>query len=187
MKKSDVSWKNYEQVSVYLLDKLSDEFGLRKVEGKQRLVGESGTEWEVDAKGVRSEDDGIVIIECRKYTKSKQNQEKIAGLAWRIKETGAKGGIIVSHLGLQKGAKLVAKAANIVSVIIDANSTPQNFTVEFLNKVFLGSTLSIGHIKGDLQMSLSRKCIVCGNAFLVKDNEIICPICGEKNERSLGA
>ena len=131
------TWQTYEQVSAYLLNSLREEFGLAKVEGKQKLVGlETGTEWEVDAKGISNDGEGIGIIECRKYKKGRQSQEKLAGLAYRIKDTGAKGGIIVSHLGLQKGAKKVAEANNILSVIIDANSTPQDFAVEFLNKLF---------------------------------------------------
>src|SRR5271157_2418146 len=106
MTRSDKQWRSYEQISAYLLDKLSKEFGLTRVEGKQKLVGRSGTEWEIDAKGIRDDDGGIVIIECRRYTTSKQNQEKIAGFAWKITDTNAQSGIIVSQLGLQRGAKL---------------------------------------------------------------------------------
>ena len=48
---SDQHWREYERVATYLLSKLASEFGLRRVEGKQRLVGgATGTEWEVDAK-----------------------------------------------------------------------------------------------------------------------------------------
>lgn len=182
MKKSDKRWRDYEQVSAYLLNSLSKELGLTKVEGKQKLAGESGTEWEIDAKGIRDRDGGIVIIECRRYTTSKQSQGKMAEFAWRITDTGAKSGIIVSQLGLQKGAKLVAQAGNITSVIIDANSTPKNFAVEFLNKLFLGTTISAGQIKIGFEMSLSKKCAICGDTFLVKDNESVCQKCSDKKE-----
>jgi len=177
MKKSDKKWRDYEQVSTYLLNHLSKELGLEKVEGKQKLIGKSGTEWEIDAKGICENSEGIVIIECRRYTTSKQNQEKIAGFAWRIIDTGANGGILVSQLGLQKGAKLVAQAANITSVIIDANSTPQNFAVEFLNQLFLGTTLSIS-MNMNVTATLLRKCSICSNTFIVKDNETTCESCG---------
>ena len=45
------SWKSYEEVATYLLDKFSDDFGLDHVEGKQKVEGKrSGTKWTIDAK-----------------------------------------------------------------------------------------------------------------------------------------
>lgn len=178
MKTSEKKWRTYEQVSAYLLEKLRQEFGLEKVEGKQKLVGiKSGTEWEVDAKGISADGEGTVIIECRRYTKSKQSQAKLASLAYGIIDTGAKGGILVSKLGLQKGAKKIAEANNILSVIIDANSTPQNFAVEFLNKLFLGTTISAGNIPVKATTTLLKRCSICGKTFTVKDNETFCETC----------
>ena len=46
-----------------------------------------------------------MIVEFRRYTKSRQNQEKMGGLAYRIVDTGAKGGLIVSLLGYRKVQK----------------------------------------------------------------------------------
>jgi hypothetical protein len=133
-------WMTYEEVAKHLLNQFKSEFGLQAVEGKQHLVGiETGTEWEVDAKGVADKESAFVIIEARRYTTSKQNQEKIAGLAYRIQDTGAKGGIIVSPLGLQEGASKVAKANNIVSVKISANSTPEQFSIEFFGNLLIGT------------------------------------------------
>ncbi|WP_411153065.1 restriction endonuclease [Streptomyces sp. A30] len=83
----------------------------KKVIGKR-----SGTEWEIDGKGVKVGDEGFVIIECRRYTTSKQKQEQVAGLAYRIIDTEADGAIIVSPLGLQEGAAKVAEAENIRTV-----------------------------------------------------------------------
>lgn len=131
-------WKTYEEVSQFLIEKFSEEFGLSRVEGKQKLVGKSGTEWEVDAKGVREGTDSTVIIEARRYTTSKQNQEKLGALAYRISDVGADGGIIVSPLGLQSGAKLVADATNIISVEIDANSTIDGFSIRFFGNLYIG-------------------------------------------------
>jgi hypothetical protein len=133
-------WETYEEVAEYLIDRFKSEFKLQAVEGKQHLVGiETGTEWEVDAKGVADDEEGFVIIEARRYTTSKQNQEKVAGLAYRIQDTGAKGGIIVSPLGLQEGAEKVAKANNIVSVKISANSTPEQFSIELFGNFIIGA------------------------------------------------
>lgn len=132
-------WNSYEAVAAYLLNQFASEFGLERVEGKQDVVGKrSGTSWQIDAKGFRQGDTGFVIVECRRYTTSKQNQEKVGGLACRILDTEAEGGIIVSPLGLQEGAERVAGAENIVSVQLDENSTRQEYVLRFLNKVMIG-------------------------------------------------
>ena len=60
-------WENYEQVAHYLLNQFAEKFGLRRVEGKQLLVGQSGTTWEIDAKGTCQDGVDFVLIECRCY------------------------------------------------------------------------------------------------------------------------
>jgi hypothetical protein len=68
-------WQSYEEVATYLLNQCAQEFGLSKVEGKQTIPGlRSDTEWEIDAKGVKEGNEGFVIIECRRYTTSRQSQ-----------------------------------------------------------------------------------------------------------------
>ena len=115
--------------------------GLDRVEDKQKVIGQrSGCEWEIDGKGVKVGDEGFVIVECRRYTKSKQKQEQMAALAYRIMDTGADGGIIVSPLGLQEGATKVAQAENIRTVLMDENSTRTDYMFRFLNEVFLGAS-----------------------------------------------
>jgi len=132
-------WKTYEEVSVYLLNHLAKEFKLEKVEGKQAVPGRrSGTRWNIDAKGIKQGNEGFIIIECRCYTTSRQNQEKMGALAYRIKDTGAKGGIIVSPFDVQKGAAKVAAAENIQVVVLDENSTTTNYILRFLNKLMIG-------------------------------------------------
>jgi hypothetical protein len=135
----DKTWQNYEEVATYLLDQFAHEFGLGRVEGKQTIAGaRSGTQWEIDAKGLKQDGEGFVIIECRRYTKSKQSQEKIGALAYRILDTGASGGIIVSPLGVQEGAAMIATAENIQVVHLDENSTTTEYVLQFLNKVMIG-------------------------------------------------
>jgi hypothetical protein len=84
-----------------------------------------------------------VILEARRYTSSKQKQEQMAALAYRIIDTGAAGGIIVSPLGLQKGAAKVAAVEGILDVHMDENSSTAEYMFGFLNQVFLGVTDSI--------------------------------------------
>lgn len=109
--------------------------GLERVEGKQKLVGESGTDWEVDGKGVKTDDGAIIVIECRRYTTSKINQEDMGGFAYRIGDVGAAGGIIVSPIGVQEGGEKIAKKDGIEIVHLDADSTTTDFVMEFLERV----------------------------------------------------
>jgi hypothetical protein len=131
-------WRNYEEAAQYLLKQFASYFGLGRVEGKQLVPGASGASWEIDGKGIKIGGEGIVLIECRRHTKSKLSQEQLGGLAFRIKDTGAKGGIAVSPLGLQKGAKLIAAHANITHVILDAESTTTEYVMKFLSNMFVG-------------------------------------------------
>jgi hypothetical protein len=138
------SWESYEAVAADLLSQFAHEFGLDTFEGKQHITGtRSGTEWEIDAKGVRSEDGGFMIVECRRYTTSRQNQERVGGLAYRIIDTGAIGGIMVSPLGLQEGAEKVAAAENVFDVRLDKDSTRHDFVIKFLGKFRIGASLGL--------------------------------------------
>lgn len=136
---SNEKWESYEEVATYLLNQMASTFGLERVEDKQSVIGlRSGTKYIIDAKGVAQGDEGFIIIECRRYTSSKQKQEQIGGLAYRILDTQASGGIIVSPLGLQEGAAKIAKAENIQSIQLDENSTRTDYILKFLNQVFVG-------------------------------------------------
>ena len=102
-------WKTYEEVATYLLNSMAAEFGLDLVEGKQSVKGlRSGTNWEIDAKGIIENGRKFIVVECRQNKSSKQKQKDLGALAYVINDTGAEGGIVVSHLGLQEGAHKVA-------------------------------------------------------------------------------
>ena len=139
------AWETYQDVANYLLEKLSETLGLGLacVEGRQKLVGDV-TEWDVEGKGVRVEDGSIIVIECRRYTTSRPNQEAMGGFAYRIGDIGAAGGIMVSPLGVQEGAKKIANREGIKTVRLDADSTTTDFMVEFLEKVVAGRSAKLG-------------------------------------------
>ena len=140
MNTDDKNWKTYEEVATHLLNEISTKLGLEYVEGKQRLSGlKSGTNWEIDAKGVKPDGEDFVIIEIRRYTSSRITQEATAAIAYRIQDTGAVGGIIVSPMGLQEGAKTVAAAESIVTVQLNENSTTTEFILRFLNQVMFST------------------------------------------------
>jgi hypothetical protein len=159
MNEEQKAWETYEEVSTYLLNQIAAEFGLRNFEGKQRIVGKkSGTEWQIDAKGIGEGNEVFFIVECRRYRKAKQNQEKLGGLAYRIIDTGANGGIIVSPLGIQEGAVKIAQAENIYSVLLDENSTRSEYVLRFLEKIRVGKHLE-GKVsfKSSLSIQVNRK------------------------------
>jgi hypothetical protein len=134
------TWESYEDVARYLLEKLGDALGLEleTVEGKQKLVGKSGMEWEIDGKGVKTDGEAIVVIECRRHTTSRLKPEAMGALAYRISDVGASGGIVVTPIGVQRGGQLIAEAAGIQIVRLDADSTTTGYLLEFLGNVFIG-------------------------------------------------
>lgn len=149
------TWKSYEEVAAHLLNQFAAKFGLERVEGKQDLAGHrSGTSWEIDAKGFRQEDGGFVIVECRRYTTSKQSQEKVGGLAYRIIDSGASGGIIVSPLGLQEGAEKVAAAEGIIDVRLNQDCNQHDYVMTFLKNVMIGSLMK--QPEGDLSKKVEK-------------------------------
>lgn len=131
-------WKTYEEVAAHLLDQFAEHFGVGRFEGKQIVSGSSGTEWELDAKGVGENGNRVIVVECKRHTKSGISQAIIGSLAFTIQDTGADGGILVSPLGLQAGAKLVATSANIVEVKITPDSTTTNYMMQFLDRIHVG-------------------------------------------------
>lgn len=152
------TWESYEDVARYLLEKLGDLLGLEleHVEGKQKLVGKSGMEWEIEGKGVKTDDGGIVVIECRRYTTSKVKAEAMGGLAYRIGDVGASGGIVVTPIGVQDGGQLVAKAEGIQIVHLDADSTTMDYVLKFLHSVFVGvsaATATAGAIAPEVKVT----------------------------------
>jgi len=134
------SWESYEDVARHILRQCSKEFGLSDVEGKQVLSGESGTKWEIEGKGIKEDDAGFVIIECRRYTKDRIKQESVGGLAFRIIDTGASGGIIVTPIGLQEGAEKVAHSRKIETLILHPESTTANYVARYLRKIMVRIT-----------------------------------------------
>jgi hypothetical protein len=137
------TWQSYEVVAQYLLNQFAEHFKLGKVEGKHIVPGESGAEWEIDAKGIKSDGEGFIIVECRRHTRPRLNQESMAALAFRIQDTGAQGGIIVSPLDLQSGAKKVAAYSHVQYVTLDPKSTTSDFMMSFLNQIFVGRTETV--------------------------------------------
>ncbi|MBY0454228.1 MAG: restriction endonuclease [Burkholderiaceae bacterium] len=138
-----MQWKTYEEVSAYLLGQFAENFGVGKFEGKQVVAGSSGTEWEIDAKGCSDDDGNFIVVECKRHTRSGISQAITGALAWTIQDTGASGGILVSPIGLQEGAKKVAAKAGIIEVVLNENSTTTDYFMKFINKFCVGLSSSV--------------------------------------------
>ncbi len=138
MSKSDKIWESYEQVAQHLLNEFAVHFGLGRVEGKQIVPGESRAVWEIDANGVKVDGEGFVIVECRRHTTSRLSQESLGALAYRTLDTKVAGGIVVTPLDIQAGAKKIAAHSNVVRITLPPESTTTEYVMKFLDRVFIG-------------------------------------------------
>lgn len=136
------TWKTYEQVAIKVISDLRAELGVASVESKQQLKGTSGTTWEIDARAVAEADRGFLVVEMRRHTKAGLSQEQLGGIAYRIQDLGASGGIVVSPLPLQKGASLVAAHENVQHIVLDPNSSPEHYLAEFMGRTFHGLSIT---------------------------------------------
>jgi hypothetical protein len=142
---------NLRGIARFLLNRLAAHLGLERVEGKQKLVGHrSGTTWEIDAKGVRSDDGGIVLIECRRQLSHATTQEDMGALVYRILDSKAEAAILVSPIDPQAGAKLLAAAEGVVHVRLTPESTTEAYVLQFLNQTFIGVAPEVITIKGEV-------------------------------------
>jgi hypothetical protein len=149
-------WEYYEKVGTFLLNKMAREFGLKYVESKQEIVGKISCEkWEIDAKGIRENKKAFIIIEFRRYTTRRISKKDTGGFAYTIRDLGGEGGILVSPLGLQKGAKKIAKSANIIEVKMDENSTTLDYILRFLDKIKVGRHGKL-NFKGSLKARIIK-------------------------------
>jgi hypothetical protein len=84
-------------------------------------------------------DDGkIVLIECKRYPDRKVTQGEMGEQAYRIIETGAAGGLFVTAVGYQEGAKLVANAAKIGMATLNLDATEREYDLDIAGRLFFG-------------------------------------------------
>lgn len=131
-------WLTFEEVATDLLHNFAEHFNLGKVEGKCVVCRESGSDWELDARGWSKDGKSFVVVECKRYLKRRVTQSAVGALAWVIQDVGASGGILVSPHGLQSGAKLVAENAQIIEVTLTPDSTTTDYVLAFLKMIFVG-------------------------------------------------
>jgi hypothetical protein len=154
MPENDQRWRKYEATAQKLLNQYAEHFGLGAVEGKQVLPGKiSGTDWEIDAKGICLNGKDFIIVECRNYASSKLSQEHLAAIAFRVTDTGAGGAITVTPNGLQLGAQLIAAIANIKDVRLRSDSTTDEYLITSNRFIAMGLKDTVRlHVSDELRM-----------------------------------
>lgn len=140
MEEKEVNYKTYEDAARALLSDVRSFLGLGEVTGEQKLAGRSGTVWTVEGSAYDVSNERLVLVECKQRKTSALNQETIGGFAYRVNDTGADRGIIITTVGLQKGAKLVADAERITVIKLDYNATSENYIAEIADQLFLKVT-----------------------------------------------
>lgn len=126
-------------MSRYILDECRAAFGLSRVEGKQKVLDkETGEPWEIDVVGY-TEEGKRVLFECR-HRKAKVKKSEVQSLVCIVRDTGAEKGYFVNYIGLQAGAKRVARAKKIDSVIIPKGGTPEDYIMQCLHQIFAKTT-----------------------------------------------
>ncbi len=129
----------YEINSKDIIQIFKKDLGLESIEGKQKLEGDVEN-WEIDAKGILEEGGGTIVIECKRW-KNRIPKPMVANLAYSIKDVNAQGGILVSPLDMQSGAKNIAEAENINHIKITPESDVNNFDIEIFGKSKGGRSL----------------------------------------------
>ncbi len=127
MNSQSQSWKNYEELARHVILHFADIIGITAVEAKQRLQGKSGKRWEIDAKGICSGGKGFLVIECKERSKSRLRGSTIGALAFTVQDIGAAGAVIVTSIGLQKGAEKLAKHQGFHAVYLPKESTFEDY------------------------------------------------------------
>jgi len=133
----DKEWASYEEVAVFLLNQFAEHFELGRVEG-HTIVAAAGTKWDLDGIGYSQDGADFVIVECKRYTTSRIDQETVAGLAYRILKSGASGGIMVTPIGYQAGAIKVADYEGIARVTLNHDCTTTEYVMKFLDQIRMG-------------------------------------------------
>jgi len=147
--------ERYEQVTRAILEQCREQLGFKEVRPKSKIPGKTGTRWEIDATCYRVESEGMILVECRRHTTRKIDQEQVAGLVFRIRDTGAEGGLVVTPLGFQEGAELVAKACKVTMATLNPNATEREYVLRIAEQLFIGvSAVGASAVPGGVTVTI---------------------------------
>ena len=158
---SNLQGYQYEMEAQQVIDSLPpllQNLGIQEVKGKRGVEGSSGVRWEIDAKGIVAGDSRFVIFEC-KSSEKKISVCTVMHLAYRVKDTNALTGIIVSPACLTTPAKKLACYEGIHKIDLPVGCETNEYQVRFLNQVFVGvkSTIAVTSEANAVHFDLESK------------------------------
>jgi hypothetical protein len=147
MTPTDKEWESFEDVFRAVLDRHKDFFELEEVEpGPKEVTGKARKvrPWDIEVVGYRRGSRRLVLFECKHRSRNVE-PEAAGGFAYRIEDTGAETGYFVTPLDkrLGKGAREIADYEQIGHVQLARNSTPDDYTMKFLDNMFIGVSETI--------------------------------------------
>lgn len=135
MSKPQKKWRSYELAAAQLIRDAGPFMKAKDVRVDQTARGATGNNWNIEVKAYDVDDDRIIIVECKRY-KRRVNKEVVGGFAYRVHGTGSRG-ILVTTYSLQKGGQLIVQHEQIAHIILDADSTENDYLATVANQVFI--------------------------------------------------
>jgi hypothetical protein len=149
-------WRTFEDVVRSIVSQQREFFGVESFEpAPAKIQGASGHRWDIEVIGYLAGSRKMVLFEVRRKTTRNIEPGEAGELACRIEDTGAGKGYFVTPLtrGLSKGAKKIAEFKQIGHVKISVTSTPDNYLMQCVDKVFAGFADGI-QLKDSLSLEL---------------------------------
>lgn len=150
-------WENYEQVAGQLLRDIKDRLSLSRIEPKQKRTGDA-TDWEVDVVAYEAHTEKLILVEC-KLLSYRVDQRTMGSFAYSIKDSGAKGGIFVTTIGFQTGARKIANKEKIAQIILRGDSDVDNYVAELMNHIVIKITVDSFKAQPELKVLSPPKSI----------------------------
>jgi hypothetical protein len=136
--------KPYEDITRKIISENREFFGLNRVEpGPTSVPAIHGGKYKIEVLAYRKGDERLILFECRDR-EDRLDQEETGGFAYRIQVTGAAKGYLVTPVGLQSGARIVADYEKIGQITIPRGATAGNYLARFLDQILLKSTENLG-------------------------------------------
>jgi hypothetical protein len=156
------AWETYEDVARQLINDIKSYLGLSMVNpDKKKFPKKDGGRCEIDVSAYNMSDGKLVLVECRKENR-RLIQEEVHGFAYRIQQTNAMRGIIVTTIGLQEGGVIAANGAKIQTIKLDPSSTLDNYIAQFIGFLAIKLTDSFGGMSGTDGLLIATQYLVPG-------------------------
>ncbi len=141
---TNIEWKNFEDVFRAILAMHMDFFELEEVEPTSKPIpgiARKVKPWAIDVVGYRKGTNRLVLFEVKRRGRNVE-PEQAAGFAYRILDTEAEAGYIVTTMdrNLSSGAKEIANYEKIGHIQLQKDSTPDDYVMRIADNMFVGIT-----------------------------------------------